>query len=221
MSARRPLLIPAVAAYVEHLAGEEARIAHPEMAEALGSWIARNRERGKASPVIVVCTGNSRRSMLGSTMGNIIASFVGYSEVRFSSGGTSPTAFNPRTIAALRAIGLVIEPTGVERDREESMESNPVYRVRWGTVAGNPETEAIEFSKRYDDARNPRSGFAALMVCDEADAGCPVVPGASIRLSIPFADPKEADGTPEESARYAERRDDLGRWMFHALTNVR
>ncbi|MEW4566972.1 protein-tyrosine-phosphatase [Tautonia sp. JC769] len=197
------------------------RIAHPEMAEALGSWIATHREPDKGLSVIVVCTGNSRRSILGATMGNVVAAYLGRPEVRFFSGGTEPSAFNPRTVAALEAIGVVVTPTGDLAPPGPSAEPNPVYRVRWGAVPGDPETEAIEFSKRYDDASNPRSGFAALLVCDEADAGCPVVPGASIRLAIPFADPKEADGTPEESARYAGRRDDLGRWMLHALSRAR
>jgi arsenate reductase (thioredoxin) len=56
--------------------------------------------------------------------------------------------------------------------------------------------ETVEFSKRYDDPSNPQEGFAALMVCDEADAGCPAVRGASLRLSLPFADPKVYDDTP-------------------------
>ncbi|WP_152052531.1 hypothetical protein [Tautonia marina] len=221
---RRSLLLPAVAAHLDQLGEGRARgvtpIAHREMAEALGGWIARNREAGKDSPVIVVCTGNSRRSILGATMGNIATASVGLPDIRMFSGGTEPSAFNPRTIAALEAIGVVIEPTGEQAPSGRSGLPNPVYRVRWGTVPGNPETEAIEFSKRYDDASNPRSGFAALMVCDEAADECPVVPGAALRVSIPFADPKEADGSPVESLRYAERRDELARWMLHALTRV-
>lgn len=216
----RRMLAPEIVSHVETLLdglGPE-RVSHPEMAEALGSWIATNREDGRPSPVIVVCTGNSRRSILGATMGNIAAAYVGLPGVRFFSGGTAPSAFNPRTVEALRAIGVEVEATGDEAPPGLAFEPNPAYRVRWGTVPGNPETEAIEFSKRYDDASNPRSGFASLMVCDEADAECPSVPGASIRLPIPFADPKAFDGTPEESARYAERRDDLGRWMLFAFS---
>ena len=80
--------------------------------------------------------------------------------------------------------------------------------------------EAVEFSKRYDDPGNPQSGFAALMVCDEADAGCPTVRGASLRLSLPFADPKSYYDTPQEAARYAERRDEIGRLMFWLMMRV-
>lgn len=59
------------------------------------------------------------------------------------------------------------------------------------------------------------------MVCDEADSGCPAVRGATLRLSLPFADTKVYDDTPEESARYAERRDDLGRVLLWVLRQAR
>jgi arsenate reductase len=219
LAGSRGLLLPPVANHVEALAEAVrggAPVSHPEAADALARWISENLREGEPLPVVVVCTGNSRRSILGSTMGNLAAAFCELPEVRFRSGGTEPTAFNPRTIAALRAIGVHIEPTGDEAPPGPDGPPNPAYRVRWG-LPGDPALEAIEFSKRYDDGINPRSGFAALMVCDEADAACPSVPGASIRLPIPFADPKSADGSPDEAARYAERRDDLGRWMLRAL----
>ncbi len=65
---------------------------------------------GKPLHVTVVCTGNSRRSILGSSMGNLAAAYSGMPEIRFHSGGTAPTAFNPRTAAALKAIGFEVGP---------------------------------------------------------------------------------------------------------------
>ncbi len=153
-------------------------------------------------------------------MGNVAAAYYGMPEVRFHSGGTEPTAFNPRTVAALRQVGVEVEPTGEEATEGESGTANPAYRVRWGTP-GEPPKEAVEYSKRYDDPSNPQEGFAALMVCDEADAGCPTVRGASLRLSLPFADPKSSDDTPEEAARYAERRDDMGRLLVWVMEQAR
>ncbi len=220
--ASRRRLLPGLAEHVEGLARTADRIAeaHRAAGEALAGWIAENHRPGQPLGVIVVCTGNSRRSILGSTMGNLAAASCGLPEVRFHSGGTDPTAFNPRTIAALRRIGVQVEPTGEEAPRGEPGVANPIYRVRWGTP-GEPPMEAVEFSKRYDDPSNPQSGFAALMVCDEADAGCPAVRGAALRLSLPFADPKQHDDTPEEAARYDERRDDLGRLMVWVMTQAR
>ena len=125
--------------------------------------------------MIVVCTGNSRRSILGATMGNVAAAYYGMPEIRFHSGGTAPTAFNSRTVKTLKEVGVEVELTGKEAARGEPQTANPVYRIRWGSPGdtGVPTMEATEFSKHYDDPANPRSGFAALMVCGEADAGCP------------------------------------------------
>jgi arsenate reductase len=80
--------------------------------------------------------------------------------------------------------------------------------------------EMLEYSKHYSDARNPQRDFAALLVCSEAAGACPAVTGASIRIPCPFTDPKEADGTPEEDLRYAERRDEMGRFMLSVCRHV-
>ena len=45
-------------------------------AEDLVVWVAANYDPANKLAVIVICTGNSRRSMLGSTMGNIAASLL-------------------------------------------------------------------------------------------------------------------------------------------------
>jgi protein-tyrosine-phosphatase len=185
---------------------------HREAGEKLTRWIASNHEPGKPLHVTVVCTGNSRRSILGSSMGNLAAAYYGMPEIRFHSGGTAPTAFNPRTISALKAIGFEIDPTGSEAERGEPKTPNPVYRVSWGEGL-----EATEFSKHYSDKTNPQADFAALMVCGEADAACPFVKGATLRLSMPYLDPKIYDDGAYETAKYAERRDDIGRLMLSAL----
>jgi len=81
--------------------------------------------------------------------------------------------------------------------------------------------EAVEFSKRYDDASNPQKDFAAVMVCSEADASCPFVKGANLRVSMPYLDPKIYDGGVYESAKYAERRDDMMRLMLSSMMQAR
>ena len=99
-------------------------------------WIVKNYKPGQPLHVTVICTGNSRRSIFGATMGNIAAAYYGMPEIRFHSGGTAPTAFNPRTIAALKDIGVEIEPTGQEAPRGEPKTANPTYVVRWGDGHG-------------------------------------------------------------------------------------
>ena len=116
-------------------------------------------QAGQPLHVTVVCTGNSRRSILGATMGNIAAAYYGMPEVRFHSGGTAPTAFNPRTIAALKEIGVEVEPTGAEAPRGEPKTANPIYTVRWGQAGEPCRMEATEFSKPYSDPANPQRGL--------------------------------------------------------------
>ncbi len=186
----------------------------------LTDWIVKNYQVGQPLHVVVICTGNSRRSILGATMGNIAASYYGMPEIRFHSGGTAPTAFNPRTITALRSIGVEIEPTGEEATRGESATPNPIYQISWGPKE-TPSFGLKEFSKTYFDTSNPRSDFAALMVCGEADEGCPLVKGASARISMPYLDPKIYDGSPIEALKYAERRDDIGRLMLSVMMQSR
>jgi arsenate reductase (thioredoxin) len=144
-------------------------------------------------------------------------------EVCFHSGGTAPTAFNSRTVAALRDIGVEIVPTGKEAVRGEPATKNPVYRVRWGSSESSEGAafEAVVFSKKFDDPSNPQDGFAALMVCGEADAACPFVKGAAVRISMPYLDPKIYDDSAFEAAKYAERRDDMGRLMLAVLMQAR
>ena len=197
--------------------------AHRLAGSKLVEWIAKNYRPGTPLDVVVVCTGNSRRSILGATMGNVAAAYYGMPEIRFHSGGTAPTACNSRTVKTLKEIGVEVEPTGKEAARGEPQTANPVYRIRWGSPGdtGGPTMEATEFSKHYDDPANPQNGFAALMVCGEADAGCPFVKGSSLRVSMPYLDPKIYDGGSLESAKYAERRDDMGRLMLSVMMQAR
>jgi hypothetical protein len=193
---------------------------HREAGQGLVEWVVKNYRPGRPLHATVICTGNSRRSILGSTMGNIAAAYYGMPEIRFHSGGTAPTAFNPRTINALKGIGVEIEPTGTEAPRGEPRTANPSYVVRWGR-SGEPPLEATEFSKTYFDVSNPQRGFAALMVCGEADAACPVVKGAAVRISMPYLDPKIYDDGAYETLKYTERRDDIGRLMLCVMMQAR
>ena len=219
-NAARQDIFPRLARDLEGLAAPLEQIGEPyrSAGRLLADWIAGRYRPGEPLPVVVVCTGNSRRSMLGAMMGNAAAAYHGLPEVRFFSAGTTPSAFNPRTVAALKAVGFEVEPTGDEAPRSSPELPNPRCRVRWGTAEGQA---LVEFSKALGDATLPGSGFAAVMVCDEADAGCPVVPGAACRISMPLPDPKAADDTAEEGARYATTRDALGRLMLAVLAESR
>ncbi|MFO0942039.1 MAG: hypothetical protein U0930_14945 [Pirellulales bacterium] len=189
---------------------------HYQSIERLADWIAENERNKRESHVIATCTGNSRRSILCASMGNLAATYYGLDKVRFYSGGTKPSAFNKRTIATLTEIGFQIESTGQEAPRGEPKTANPIYRIAWGN-----ELQASEYSKTYFDTNNPQMGFAAIMACSEADAECPMIPGASLRLSMTFIDPKVYDDGAFEQAKYAEKRDDIGRTLMAAVALAR
>jgi arsenate reductase (thioredoxin) len=221
----RVRLLPKVREHADALTASFDMIDEPHRlaGRKLVEWIAKTYRPGTPLDFIVVCTGNSRRSILGATMGNVAAAYYGMPEIRFHSGGTAPTAFNSRTVKTLKEIGVEVELTGKEASRGERQTANPVYPIRWGSPGdtGVPTIDATEFSKRYDDPANPQSGFVALMVCGEADAGCPFVKGSALRVSMPYLDPKIYDGGSLESAKYAERRDDMGRLMLSVLMQAR
>ncbi len=221
----RRRLLPKVAAQADLLTTSFDLIDehHRAAGETLADWIVANYKPGRPLHITAICTANSRRSFLGATMGNVAAAYYGLPEIRFHCGGTALSAFNPRTITALREVGIEIEPTGEQAPRGEPATANPVYRVRWGRPGSpsDPPLEAVEFSKKYDDEANPRDGFAALMVCGEADEGCPLVKGAALRVSMPYLDPKIYDGGAYETLKYAERRDDMGRLMMSVMMTAR
>lgn len=182
----------------------------------LANWIVVNYREGERLDIVLVCTGNSRRSILGSSLGNLAAAYYGLTDIRFYSGGTDPTAFNPRTIQSLQSIGFQIEAIDQEAPRGKDQQPNPIYRLGWGA-----DLDDLEFSKHYADAKNPKKGFAAVMVCNEADSDCPRVTGAALRLSMPYEDPKTYDGSSFEQLKYAERRDDIGRTLFSVMCQVK
>ena len=209
-------IFPAITNHLKSISkdGKSIDTIHEKAQKELAKVIAEQYQQGKELSIILVCTGNSRRSMMGAAMGNASAAYHGFSDLRFYSGGTTPSAFNSRSIRALKEIGFKIEPTGKKAKPGPKEEDNPFYQVSW---LKDQSWNCIEFSKHYSDPKNPQKDFIALVVCDEADSACTVVMGAKKRISLPFADPKAFDGKPEEAAKYSERRDDIGRFMLSTL----
>lgn len=165
-------------------------------------------EAREPANLVFICTHNSRRSHMGHLWAATAAAYYGFTGVRTFSGGTQATAFNPRAVAALRRAGFQISDPGGE---------NPHHQV---TFAEDGPTEEA-FSKEYDDAVNPKEGFVAVMTCSEADANCPVVSGAALRIALPYVDPKVSDGTSEEAATYDERARQIAVEMFYLFSQVR
>ena len=79
----------------------------------------------------------------------------------------------------------------------------------------------MAFSKKYMDAPNPTSNFAAIMTCSHADKNCPIVQGASIKIAIPYEDPKDADGKPNETQIYNERCKQIATEVMYVFSLVK
>lgn len=154
-----------------------------------------------------ICTHNSRRSLISQIWAATAAAYYGLENITAYSGGTEATAFNPRAVAAMERAGFRVErQAGVQ----------PPYEVHFARDKG----PLLCFSKTFDDTHNPEQGFAAIMTCSQADQDCPFIPGAEWRLSLPYEDPKAADGSPEESKRYDERVRQIGREIFYAFEHL-
>lgn len=159
--------------------------------------------------VTFICTANSRRSHLAATWAQTAAAYYNVAPVKTFSGGIEVTAFNIRAADALRRAGFSVTESGTG--------TNPVYLIKYSEKA-----EPLRaFSKFYNKDGNPTENYIAIMTCDHADKHCPVVEGSSMRVAIPYVDPKEADGKPEEQATYDERTKQIAREMFFIMSQVK
>lgn len=157
----------------------------------------------------LICTHNSRRSHLSQVWAQTAAAYYGINNVFCYSGGTEATSLFPMVAETLKRSGFRIQ---VIADG-----NNPVYAIKY-SENGHP---VIGFSKTYDDAFNPESGFAAIMTCSQADGGCPFIAGAEKRIPITFEDPKAFDNTPEQAEKYEERSLQIATEMFYIFSQIK
>src|SRR5699024_613282 len=162
---------------------------------------------GQPAKLIFICTHNSRRSQLSQIWATTMAEYLGLEDIELFSAGTEVTAFNPRAIAAIERAGFEVENQGG---------ANPHYKV----FVGKGTEEITCYSKIIDATSNPRENFAAIMTCSEADDICPFVPGALVRFSVPYTDPKESDGTDQEAQIYDRRCKQIATEMYYLFSQV-
>ncbi|MEL6250638.1 MAG: hypothetical protein AAFR87_01400 [Bacteroidota bacterium] len=207
----KQLLFPRLIEFMDDRAKEFEQISAERKASLarLSTYLSEKYQKEETPSLIVICTHNSRRSHMGQVWLAVAAEYLGLPKLESYSGGTEATAFNHRSVAALKKSGLEITT-------EDGESSNPLYHVSW-----KPEMEAYQaFSKKFSDEPNPKEAFAAIMVCTEADEACPFVPGAELRLSLPYVDPKAFDDTDQEAEKYEERSKQIAREILFALKEV-
>jgi arsenate reductase len=156
-----------------------------------------------------ICTHNSRRSHLSQIWAQTMAFHFQIQNVFCYSGGTEATAMFPKVAVTLINQGFHIQ--------QLSQEQNPVYAVKFD----ENQHSIICFSKTYFDDFNPKTNFAAIMTCNNADAGCPMVFGAEARFPIKYDDPKAFDGTELMNKKYAERSLQIASEMFFVFNQIK
>ncbi len=156
-----------------------------------------------------ICTHNSRRSHLSQIWAQTMAFQFGIKNVFCYSGGTEATAMFPKVGEALVNQGFQIQKL--------SEGLNPIYAVKFD----NNQHPIICFSKTYFDDFNPKSNFSAIMTCNNADEGCPMVFGAEARFPIKYDDPKAFDGTEVMNEKYAERSLQIASEMYFVFSQIK
>lgn len=175
--------------------------------EKISHYILEKNDHHQTVNLIYICTHNSRRSHFGQVWAAVAANYYGIKNVHTFSGGTEATAFNPNAIKALRDAGFEITA-------DDNL-SNPVYTVKFGE---NEMTHC--FSKVYSHKANPKSDFAAIMTCSDAEENCPFIPGAEFRIGTTYDDPKAFDGTSQQDEKYSERSDQIALECLYVFSKI-
>jgi arsenate reductase len=204
-------MFPEVEKYLQLRSGEFDQIPSERKVqlEKIAVFVKKHLESKQSAKLTFICTHNSRRSQMAQIWATTAARHFGIEGVETFSGGTEATAFNPRAVAAMERAGFKIEKDGDSK--------NPRYSVRCRAS----DSPLICFSKIYTGSPNPKDGFCAVMTCSQADKSCPIVSGCSLRIALPYDDPKVGDGSPEEARLYDERCVQIGREMLFLFARVR
>jgi len=195
-------------AFVSTLHTEEISVERKQTLQKLINYISERLKSEETININFICTHNSRRSHLSQVWAQALSHYFNVKNVYCYSGGTEATALFPMAAETLKRTGFEIEKL--------SAGENPVYSIKYS----DDQHPVIGFSKKLDDDFNPRSKFAAVMTCSQADEACPLVPGAAVRIPITFDDPKAFDDTPIQASKYAERSMQIATEMFYVFSKI-
>lgn len=204
-----PTLSASIAAYLDQVPSIEP--ARRALLDQLATFVADRLQHDLPVDLVYICTHNSRRSHFGQFWAAAAANHFQVDGIRTWSGGTEVTAMNPRSVAALKRAGFTVQKnvTNGEQNPRNTLSIDIDQPV------------GVGYSKVYDDPSNPTTGFAAIMTCGSADAGCPVVAGSAIRISLPYIDPKAADDTAEEAQVYDLRSGQVAVEQLYLMQQVK
>lgn len=180
-----------------------------QLLDLLSGYIQEKVDKKKLIRLNFICTHNSRRSHLSQVWAQTMAHHFGVRNLSCYSGGTEATALFPVVATTLANTGFEVQML--------SEGKNPVYAIKFA----EDENPVICFSKRMDDDFNPKSDFAAIMTCSQADEGCPFVPRAEKRIPITYDDPKAFDNTPQQAEKYSERSKQIATEMCYIFSKIK
>lgn len=180
-----------------------------EILQPLADFIQSKTDTQEPIRINFICTHNSRRSHLSQVWAQTMAFYFNVKNVQCYSGGTESTALFPMVAETLKNTGFQIETI--------SEGKNPIYSIKYA----DNEPAVIGFSKKLDDDFNPKSEFAAVMTCSQADGGCPFIVGAEKRIPITFEDPKAFDNTPQQAEKYQERSFQIATELMYIFAQIK
>jgi arsenate reductase len=200
---------PKLAQYISQLRPAELNPERKAILQPLISFLQKCKHANQAIRLNFICTHNSRRSHLSQIWAQTMAHYFGIDQVNCYSSGTEATAVYSKIIETLQAVGFDISSI--------QQSTNSVYTIKFDAN----EPPIIGFSKTIDAPFNPQSQFAAIMTCTQADLGCPFVAGASVRISLPFEDPKAFDQSPDVLVHYEERSRQIATELFYVFSQLK
>lgn len=208
MTTTKSILFSEIEQVIKGLNPETISDERKEVLQPLIDFIQSKLSENKEIRINFICTHNSRRSHLSQVWAQAIANYFNIKNVFCYSGGTEATALFPMVAKTLKNSGFQINSISTNK--------NTIYIIKYT----DNEHPIIGFSKKLDDDFNPKSEFAAIMTCSQADAGCPFIAGAEKRIPITFEDPKAFDNTPQQAEKYNERSLQIATELFYVFSQI-
>ena len=201
-------MYPELSQLISNFSEESISTERKEILQSLITYIQAKKYSGETIRLNFICTHNSRRSHLSQIWAQTMAFYFGIKNVSCYSGGTETTAMFPKVVETLINQGFQIAKL--------SDGDNQIYAVKYS----ENESAIVCFSKTYNDNFNPSSKFGAIMTCNNADEGCPLVLGAEARFPIKYDDPKAFDQTDLQNEKYAERSLEIAQEMWWVFSQI-
>jgi len=208
MTTKSSALFPEIATIIKGLTPDNITAERKIVLQPLADFIQSKYSKNQEIRLNFICTHNSRRSHLSQVWAQTLANYFDVKNVFCYSGGTEATALFPMVVQTLQHSGFDVKAI--------SKNENPIYSIKYS----DNEHPIIGFSKKLDDDFNPKSKFAAIMTCSQADGGCPFIAGAEQRIPITYDDPKAFDHTPQQAEKYNERSLQIATELFYVFSQI-